>query len=66
MLQMDMRLGEGSGAALCFNIIEAANFTYKICIPLRKLVLQFKRKFKKLKLILHLYVYLTDIWSIII
>ena len=29
MLQMDMRLGEGSGAALCFNIIEAANFTYK-------------------------------------
>lgn len=29
MLQMDMRLGEGSGAALCFNIIEAANFAYK-------------------------------------
>ena len=28
MLQMDMRLGEGSGAALCFNIIEAANFAY--------------------------------------
>lgn len=29
MLQMDMRLGEGSGAALCFNVIEAANFAYK-------------------------------------
>ncbi|WP_373601197.1 nicotinate-nucleotide--dimethylbenzimidazole phosphoribosyltransferase [Paraclostridium bifermentans] len=29
MLNMDMRLGEGSGAALAFNIIEAANFTYK-------------------------------------
>lgn len=29
MLQMDMRLGEGSGAALCFNIIEAANYTYR-------------------------------------
>lgn len=29
MLYMDMRLGEGSGAALTFNIIEAANFTYK-------------------------------------
>ncbi|MDO4720086.1 MAG: nicotinate-nucleotide--dimethylbenzimidazole phosphoribosyltransferase [Peptostreptococcaceae bacterium] len=28
MLQMDMRLGEGSGAALCFNVIEAANFAY--------------------------------------
>lgn len=28
MLNMDMRLGEGSGAALAFNIIEAANFTY--------------------------------------
>jgi nicotinate-nucleotide--dimethylbenzimidazole phosphoribosyltransferase len=29
MLNMDMRLGEGSGAALSFNIIEAANYTYK-------------------------------------
>ena len=29
MLNMDMRLGEGSGAALAFNIIEAANFAYK-------------------------------------
>lgn len=29
MLQMDMRLGEGSGAALCFQIIEAANFAYR-------------------------------------
>lgn len=29
MLQMEMRLGEGSGAALCFNIIEAANYSYK-------------------------------------
>lgn len=28
-LNMDMRLGEGSGAALAFNIIEAANFVYK-------------------------------------
>jgi nicotinate-nucleotide--dimethylbenzimidazole phosphoribosyltransferase len=28
MLNMDMRLGEGSGAALAFNIIEAANFAY--------------------------------------
>ncbi|MGL5312735.1 MAG: nicotinate-nucleotide--dimethylbenzimidazole phosphoribosyltransferase, partial [Peptostreptococcaceae bacterium] len=25
---MDMRLGEGSGAALAFNIIEASNYTY--------------------------------------
>lgn len=29
VLNMDMRLGEGSGAALAFNIIEASNFTYK-------------------------------------
>ena len=29
VLNMDMRLGEGSGAALAFNIIEAANYTYK-------------------------------------
>lgn len=29
VLNMDMRLGEGSGAALAFNIIEACNFTYK-------------------------------------
>lgn len=29
ILNMDMRLGEGSGAALAFNIIEAANYTYK-------------------------------------
>ena len=29
ILNMDMRLGEGSGAALAFNIIEASNFTYK-------------------------------------
>lgn len=28
-LNMDMRLGEGSGAALAFNMIEAANFVYK-------------------------------------
>ncbi|MEG0180390.1 MAG: nicotinate-nucleotide--dimethylbenzimidazole phosphoribosyltransferase [Terrisporobacter sp.] len=28
-LQMDMRLGEGSGAALSFNIIEASNYVYK-------------------------------------
>lgn len=28
-LKMDMRLGEGSGAALAFNIIEAANYVYK-------------------------------------
>ena len=26
---MGMRLGEGSGAALAFNIIEAANYTYE-------------------------------------
>lgn len=29
ILNMDMRLGEGSGAALAFNIIEASNYTYK-------------------------------------
>ena len=29
VLNMGMRLGEGSGAALAFNIIEAANYTYK-------------------------------------
>ncbi|MCT4595676.1 MAG: nicotinate-nucleotide--dimethylbenzimidazole phosphoribosyltransferase [Anaeromicrobium sp.] len=29
LLNLDMKLGEGSGAALAFNIIEAANFTYK-------------------------------------
>ena len=29
MLNMDMRLGEGSGSALAFNIIEAANYAYK-------------------------------------
>ncbi|MGL5347302.1 MAG: nicotinate-nucleotide--dimethylbenzimidazole phosphoribosyltransferase [Peptostreptococcaceae bacterium] len=29
VLNMDMRLGEGSGAALAFNIIEASNYTYK-------------------------------------
>lgn len=29
VLNMDMRLGEGSGAAIAFNIIEAANYTYK-------------------------------------
>lgn len=29
ILNMDMRLGEGTGAALAFNIIEAANYTYK-------------------------------------
>lgn len=28
VLNMDMRLGEGSGAALAFNIIEASNYTY--------------------------------------
>lgn len=28
-LNMDMRLGEGSGAALAFNMIEAANYVYK-------------------------------------
>ena len=28
-LSMDMRLGEGSGAALAFNIIEASNYVYK-------------------------------------
>ncbi len=28
MLNMDMRLGEGSGAALAFNIIEAGNYAY--------------------------------------
>ena len=28
-LKMDMRLGEGSGAALAFNMIEAANYIYK-------------------------------------
>ncbi|MGL4914044.1 MAG: nicotinate-nucleotide--dimethylbenzimidazole phosphoribosyltransferase [Romboutsia sp.] len=28
-LSMDMRLGEGSGAALSFNIIEASNYVYK-------------------------------------
>ena len=28
-LAMDMRLGEGSGAALAFNIIEASNYVYK-------------------------------------
>ena len=28
-LDMDMRLGEGSGAALSFNIIEASNYVYK-------------------------------------
>ncbi|RDY22781.1 nicotinate-nucleotide--dimethylbenzimidazole phosphoribosyltransferase [Romboutsia maritimum] len=29
VLNMDMRLGEGSGAALAFDIIEASNYTYK-------------------------------------
>lgn len=29
MLNLDMKLGEGSGAAMAFNIIEASNFTYK-------------------------------------
>ncbi len=29
VLNMGMRLGEGSGAALAFNIIEASNYTYK-------------------------------------
>ncbi|CAH2211950.1 nicotinate-nucleotide--dimethylbenzimidazole phosphoribosyltransferase [Tepidibacter aestuarii] len=29
MLYMNMRLGEGSGAALAFNIIESANYMYK-------------------------------------
>ncbi|MBF8983958.1 nicotinate-nucleotide--dimethylbenzimidazole phosphoribosyltransferase [Lutibacter sp. B2] len=29
LLSLDMKLGEGSGAALAFNVIEAANFTYK-------------------------------------
>ena len=29
LLNMDMRLGEGSGAALAFNIIEASNYTYQ-------------------------------------
>lgn len=29
LLNMDMRLGEGSGAALAFDIIEASNYTYK-------------------------------------
>lgn len=29
LLNLDMKLGEGSGAALAFNIIEAANYTYK-------------------------------------
>lgn len=29
VLNMDMRLGEGSGAALAFNIIEASNYTYQ-------------------------------------
>lgn len=28
-LKMNMRLGEGSGAALAFNMIEAANYVYK-------------------------------------
>ena len=28
-LKMDMRLGEGSGAALAFNMIEAANYVHK-------------------------------------
>ena len=28
-LNMDMRLGEGSGAALAFNLIEASNYVYK-------------------------------------
>ena len=28
-LKIDMRLGEGSGAALAFNMIEAANYVYK-------------------------------------
>lgn len=28
ILNMDMRLGEGSGAVLAFNIIEASNYTY--------------------------------------
>ena len=28
-LKMDLRLGEGSGAALAFNMIEAANYVYK-------------------------------------
>ncbi|MPM19412.1 Nicotinate-nucleotide--dimethylbenzimidazole phosphoribosyltransferase [bioreactor metagenome] len=29
VLNMDMRLGEGSGAALAFNIIEASNYAYQ-------------------------------------
>ena len=29
LLNMDMRLGEGSGAALAFNMIEASNYVYQ-------------------------------------
>ena len=34
MLHMNMRLGEGSGAALAFNIIEAANYMFNNMITL--------------------------------
>ncbi|SHH39020.1 nicotinate-nucleotide--dimethylbenzimidazole phosphoribosyltransferase [Tepidibacter thalassicus] len=43
MLYMNMRLGEGSGAVLAFNIIESANFMYKNMITREEAVMSIKK-----------------------